>query len=116
MAIAKMPGHANQMLRIGAADFDKRLGSRNHLDETSVFKNERIAAAQGDRVFEIEQKFEPARAGHRSAPAMAIIEIEDDGVSRRLFPTMLTLHARRTYHASILPPRARIIGRRPFPG
>src|SRR5665213_307023 len=63
MAVAEMPGDANQMLRIVAANFGQRLGCRHHLDQPVVLEHQRIAAAQHHRVFEIEQKFEPARAG-----------------------------------------------------
>jgi hypothetical protein len=62
MAVAEMPGDANQMQRVSAADFDQRLGGGDHLNQAAVFQHQRIATAQRDRVFQIEQEFEPARA------------------------------------------------------
>lgn len=46
MAIAKMPGDAHQMKRIGAADLHQRLGGRDHLDQPAVFQHQGIAAPQ----------------------------------------------------------------------
>ncbi len=61
MTVAEMPGDPDQMMRIAAADFRQRLGSCDHLDETTVLQHQGIAAAQRDGVFEIKQEFEPAR-------------------------------------------------------
>src|ERR1700681_564957 len=61
MAVAEMPGDAHQMLRIGSANLDQRLGCGDHLDQPAVLQHQRIAAAQGDGGFEVEQEFKPAR-------------------------------------------------------
>ena len=45
VTVAEMPGDANQMLRIGATDFQKRLGRRNHLDQPTILEHQRIATA-----------------------------------------------------------------------
>ena len=45
MAVAEMPGDANQMQRIGAPDLDQGLGGRDHLDQPSILQHQRIAAA-----------------------------------------------------------------------
>src|SRR5262245_17811493 len=76
MAISEMPGEADQMMRIGALDLDQRLRRCHHLDQSAVLKHQRIAAAQRDRIFEIEQEGEPARAGHRHPSAVTIVEVE----------------------------------------
>jgi hypothetical protein len=62
----------------------QRLGRRDHLDQPAVFQHQRIAAAQRDRVFQVEQEFEPARARHRHPPPVPVVEIEHDGIGRRL--------------------------------
>ena len=72
------------MLRIPALDFDQRLGGGNDLDQAAVVEHQRIAAAQRDRVFQVEQEFEPAGAGHRHPPPVPVIEVEHDGIGRRL--------------------------------
>ncbi len=82
MAIAEMPGDPDQMQRIDAADFEQRLRGGHHLDQPAVFEDQRIAAAQRDRVLEIEQEFQPARARHRHPPPVPVVEIEHDGIGR----------------------------------
>ena len=61
MAVAEMPGDPDQMMRIGTADFEQRLRRRHHLDQPAIVEHQRVAAAQRDRVFEIEQKFASPR-------------------------------------------------------
>jgi hypothetical protein len=80
MAIAEVPGDPNQMQRIGAADFHQRLGRGNHFDQPAVLQHQRIAAAQRDGVFQIEQEFQPARSRHRHPPPVPVVEIEHDGI------------------------------------
>jgi hypothetical protein len=99
MAVAEMPGDANQMMRIGAADLNQRLGRGDHLDQPAIFEHQRIAAAQRHGVFEIEQELQPARARHRHPPPVAVVEIEHDGIGRRLAPAMLALDSRGADHA-----------------
>jgi hypothetical protein len=102
MAVAEVPGKPDQMLRVGAADLDQRLGSRDHLDHPAVFEHQRVAAAQRDGVLEIEQEGEPAGAGHRHAPPMPVVEVEHDGIGSGLSPVVLSKHARGADHADIL--------------
>src|SRR5882757_3867760 len=45
MAIAEMSGDPYQMERVGATDFNQRLGSGDHLDQAAVFQHQRVAAA-----------------------------------------------------------------------
>jgi hypothetical protein len=80
MAVAKMPGDADQMQRIGAADLEQRLCGRDHLDQPAVFQHQRVAAAQCDGVLQIEQEFQPARARHRHPPPVPVVEIEHDSI------------------------------------
>ena len=90
MPVAEMPGDAGEMLRIGAADFQQRLGRGDDLDQPSVLQQQRIAAAQLGRGGQIEQKSSPVLARHGDAPAMAIVVIEHDAVAR-FRPTRSTL-------------------------
>ncbi|MGY3449977.1 hypothetical protein ACVILH_002319 [Bradyrhizobium sp. USDA 4353] len=102
MPVAEMPGKPHQMLRIAGADLQQRLGRRDDLDQPAVLQHQGIATAQRGGVLEVEQEFEPARARHRHAAAVTIVEIEQDGIGSRLFPTMLPEHARGADHADIL--------------
>ena len=101
MAIAEMPGDANQILRIGATDFQKQLGRRYDLNQSSVLEHQSVAATQCDRTLEVKQEFKPARARHRHPPAMTIVEIEHDRIGRRLTPAMGTANLRGADHAAL---------------
>jgi hypothetical protein len=98
MPVAEVPGDAHQMMRILAADFRQWLGRSHDLDQPPILQHKRIAAAQRGRRFQIEQKFNPTRPGHREPPAMPVVETQHDGIRRRLRPAMLRLHFRRADH------------------
>jgi len=98
MAVTEMPGDADQMQGIGASDFEQRFGGRHHLDQPSIFQHQRIAAAQRDGVFEIEQEFQPAGARHRHPTPVPVVEIEHDGIGRGLRPAMLAQDFGRADH------------------
>ena len=102
MAIAEVPGEPDQMLRIPALDLDQRLGGGNDFDQATVVEHQRIAAAQRDRLFEVEQEFEPAGAGHRHPPPVPVIEREHDGIGWRLAPAVLRLDVCGAHHRNIL--------------
>jgi hypothetical protein len=102
MAVAEVPGNPNQMVRIIAADLHQRLRRRDHFDQPAIVEHQRIAAAQRDGVFEIEQEFKPARPRHRHPPPVTIVEIENDRIGRRLRPAMLRADMRGADHAKIL--------------
>lgn len=97
MAIAEMPRDADQMMRIGAANFHQRLRRRHHLDQPPVFQHQRIAAAQRHRFLQIEQELQSARAGHRHAAPVPIVETEDHGIGGR-GPTAGRMNLRRADH------------------
>jgi len=78
MPVAEMPGEPHQMMRIGGADLQQRLGRRHHLDEPAVLEHQGVATAQGGGVLEIEQEVQPARARHRQPAPVPIVEIEQD--------------------------------------
>jgi hypothetical protein len=110
-----MPGHADQMVRIGPANFKQRLRRRDDLDQAAVFQHQRVAAAQRHRVFQVEQEFQPAGTRHRHSPPVPIVEIEHDGIGRHLAPVVLALDSGGADHAGTVPPRVPVIVPRPFP-
>lgn len=77
MTIAEMPGDPHQMLRIGAANLNERLGRRDDLDQPPVFQHQRIAATQRHGLFQVQQELQPARAGYRHAPPVPVVETEN---------------------------------------
>ena len=56
VAIAEMPRDANQMKRIVTSNFDQWFWRGHDFDQTAILQHQRIAAAQRDRNFEVEQK------------------------------------------------------------
>ena len=102
MTVAEMPGEANQMVRVDASDLNQRLRRRDDLNQPAIVEHQRVTAAQHGCVFQIEQEHKAARAGHRHPPPMAIVEIEYDGIDRRLRPAMLGPDLRRADHARTL--------------
>jgi len=102
MTVAKMPGNPNQMVRVVATDLRQRLRRRDHLDQSTIVKHQRIAASQRDRVFEVEQKLKSARARHRHPAPVPVVEIEHNGIGRRLAPAVLPADLRSAYHANTL--------------
>ena len=98
MAVAEMPGDPNQVLRVVTADLRQRLRRRHHLDQPAIVKHQRVTAPQRDRVFQIEQERESARARHRHPPPVPIVEIEHDGIGRRLGPAMRPANLRGADH------------------
>jgi hypothetical protein len=112
MAIAEVPGDADEMVRIVAADLEQRLGCRDHFDQPSVLQHQRIAAAQCNGILQVEQEFETSRPCHRHAAAVPIVEIEHDRIRRRFREAVLSLNLRRPDHALL--PRLDLLGRDDF--
>jgi hypothetical protein len=98
MAVAEMPGDANQMQGIGAPDLDQGFCGRDHLDQPAVFQHQRVAAAQRDCVFQVEQEFQPTRPRHRHPPPVPVIEIEHDGIGGGVRPAVLAQDFCRADH------------------
>ena len=102
MAIAEMPGDPNQVLRVLPANFEQRLRRRDDFDQPVIVEHQRIAAAQRNRVFQIEQELQSPRAGHRHPPPVTVVEIEHDGIGRRLRPAMCAADPGRADHEKML--------------
>jgi hypothetical protein len=99
MTVAEMPGETNQMLRVGAPDFNQGLRRRHHLDQAAIFQHQRVAAAQRDGVLKVEQEIKSARAGHRHPPPMPVVEVQHDSIGRGFRPAMLTMDLGCADHA-----------------
>jgi len=98
MAVAEMPGDPHQMLRIGSPDLDQWLRRGHHFDQPAVLQHQRVAAAQGHRVFEVEQKFQPARPRHRHPPPVPVVKVKHYRIGRRFRPAVLPSNLRRPDH------------------
>jgi len=109
MAIAEMPGDPDQMQRIGAADFHQRLGGGHHLDQPAVLQHQRVAAAQRNGVFQIEQEFQPARPRHRHPPPVPVVEVEHDGIGPCFVPAVLPEDFGRADHVDTPEARSSVV-------
>lgn len=98
MAVAEVPGDPDQMVRVSPTYFDQRLRRRDDFDQSVVVEHQGVAAAQRDRVFQIQQELKSARTRHRHPPPVPIVEIEHDGVGRRLRPVILAEDLRGADH------------------
>jgi len=98
MPVAEMPGDANQMLRVVAADFQKRLCCCHNFDQPAVLQHQRVAAAQRHRIFKVQQELKPACTRHRHSPPVAIVKVEHDRIGCRLRPVIPWLDLRRADH------------------
>lgn len=82
--VADVPSYPGQpRLRLGA-DFEQGLRGRNHLDQTTIFKLEGIAAFNGHRLLQVQQERGTIGAGQRHPAAMATLVVEHDGVRNGL--------------------------------
>ena len=102
MAVAEMPGDPNQVLRILSTNFEQRFRRRHDFDQPVIVEHQRVAAAQRHRVFQIEQELQSPRAGHRHPAPMTVVEIEHDGIGRRLRPAMLPADLGSADHAEVI--------------
>ena len=57
VAVAQVPGDADEMAQIITADFGERLGRGNDLDMPAVFEDEQVTLPQPVRLFQVEQEF-----------------------------------------------------------
>jgi hypothetical protein len=82
VAIAEMPGDPNKSGGIGAANFSQWLGGGDDLDDTPVIEGQTVAGPQHHGVRQVEQEGETPHPGHRHPPAVAVVIIQNDRVSR----------------------------------
>ncbi len=82
VAVAEVPGDAQQIGRIGGRDLDKRLKRGADGDDAPVLQDQPVAVAQRHRLRQVEQELEPAGGGHRHAAAVALVIVEHHMVGR----------------------------------
>lgn len=84
--VAEMPGEAQQMRAVLGADLDQSLGRRLDRDDASVLEQQAVPLLQRHGLGQVEQELRPALGGHGDAAPVPRVEIEHDGVGRRLGP------------------------------
>ena len=86
MAVAEVPGDADQRGGVGGADLGERFGRGDDLDDAAVLELQPVASAQHHRLGQIEQEVEAAHAGHRQAAPIALVVVEHDRIGRLARP------------------------------
>ena len=86
MAVAEVPGDADQRQWVSGPDLGQRLGLGDHFHQAPVLEPQTVAAAQHCRFCKVEQEFEPADPGHGDAPAITCVEVEHDRIRRSTRP------------------------------
>lgn len=89
MAVAKVPSDAGEFGQRAALDLRQRFGCRHYLHQPPVFERQRIARTQQDSVRQVKQKRQPADAGHRHAPPVAVIIVKHDTVGSIYVPVTM---------------------------
>jgi hypothetical protein len=105
VTVAEMPGDASERQGVGGPDLRQWFGLGDHLDHTSVLEPQTVAAAQHRRFRKIEQKFEPADAGHGDPPAITLVEVEHHRIRRSARPTAGRYHFVSAQHQCTFGPR-----------
>jgi len=100
--VAEVPGKPHHLPGIDAAQLNQRLGRGDDLDQATVLEHQRVTAAQRDGLRQVEQEFEAVRAGHGHAPPVPVVELQHDGIGRRIAPAARGLDRRRAQHAQRL--------------
>mgnify|MGYP001156229831 CR=1 FL=1 len=86
MPVAEVPGEAQQMRLVLAGHLDQRLGRRFDSDDAPVLEQQPVTLLQRHGLGQVEQELGPALRGHGDPAPVPRVEIEHDGVGRRLGP------------------------------
>jgi hypothetical protein len=84
--VAQMPRESQQVLGVFRLDFGEGFGCADNLHEAAVLEFDGVARAQRDRLDQIEQETGAAHTLHGDAAAVAVVEIEHDGISGLRLP------------------------------
>jgi hypothetical protein len=82
MPISQMPGKAHKLIGIFMPDFDNKLSSGLNLQQSPVFKLQRIPIGHRNCFREVEKDIFALIGSQANAAAMARVEIESDRASR----------------------------------
>jgi hypothetical protein len=84
MPVSQMPGKAHELIGILVPDFDNRLRSGPHLEQSSVVKLQGVPIGHRNRFRKIEKDILALIRGQANAAAMARVEIERERAGRAL--------------------------------
>src|SRR5262249_35357752 len=84
VSVSQMPGKAHELVRILVPDFDNRLRSGLHHEQSPILKLQGIPVGHGNRFRQIEKHILALIRNESDAAAMALVEIEGKS-ARRMF-------------------------------
>lgn len=87
MAVAEMPGDANEFGLAGGGDLEKTFGHRLDENQSPIFEFQGISVLHHGRFLEIEKEHGLADAPHDEAAAMAVVSFEGERVGGRSGPS-----------------------------
>jgi hypothetical protein len=82
MPVSQMPGKAHELIGILVPDFDNRLRSGPHLEQSSIVKLQGVSIGHRNRFRKIEKDVFALVRGQANAAAMARVEIERERAGR----------------------------------
>jgi len=88
MPVSQMPGKAHELIGILVPDFDNRLRSGPHLEQSSIVKLQGVAIGHRNRFRKIEKDILALIRHQANAPAVARVEIERESAGRHFFRPM----------------------------
>jgi hypothetical protein len=86
MPIAQLPCELQKMLGTFAGDFDEGFRCTHDLDKAAILQLDGIARAQSNGFRQIEKERKPANAFHRDTASVAIVKLQNYGISWFAFP------------------------------
>jgi hypothetical protein len=88
MPVSQMPGKAHELIGILVPDFDNRLRSGLHLEQSSIVKLQGVPIGHRNRFRKIEKDIQALIRPQANAPAVARVEIERESAGRHFFRPM----------------------------
>jgi hypothetical protein len=86
MAIAQVPGQAEEIKRVSALDLGERFKTAAHAHDRSIVEHETVAIPQHSRVRQIKQKAGAALRGQHETPTMPIVGAENHAIDSGRVP------------------------------
>lgn len=112
VAVAQVPGNAQQGVRRRGLYLDKVLGRGEHRDDAPVRKPQAVAVMKVNRLRHVEEHLRAARAIEHGAAAVPVLPVKHDTVGRGGFPGAGGQDFRDRYHALSSASAARFIAAR----
>ena len=88
MAVAEVPGDADEVRRVMGVDVEQGLGLRDDADHAAALEQQPVAVAQPGGLRQVEQQLLPGFGPQREAAAVAAVEVDQHPAALIRFRTM----------------------------